>query len=208
MVCWCSRTFFLFFLPEVINSTPSTRDTSTRDTSTRPHKHVRTPRLTWLSFPYRLKEVHPLSWSLIRFRARIYRYSEALCYREELHNVERGQIYGSQALKRNGDSEIDYCRCICSLRFNQNTEENGVVSYLLPISGRYGDTTIFSGVRVHLKKLPLTTPSTLKNGFSNSNEILGNVETMKKSAGLAAQLKISIRAKHAPANPFATRKLP
>jgi len=44
--------------------------------------------------------------------------------------------------------------------------------------------------------------------FANSNEILGNVETMKKSAGLATQLKISIRAKHAPpANPFATRKL-
>ena len=49
--------------------------------------------------------------------------------------------------------------------FNQNTSstsENGVVSYLLPISGRYGNTTIFSGVRVHLKKLPLTTPSICK----------------------------------------------
>src|SRR5467141_716881 len=57
---------------------------------------------------------------------------------------------------------------ICSVPkmwFNQNTArnsstiENGVVSYLLPISGRYGNTIIFSGVRVHLKKLPLTTPS-------------------------------------------------
>ena len=36
---------------------------------------------------------------------------------------------------------------------NSSTSENGVVSYLLPISGRYGNTTIFSGVRVHLKKL-------------------------------------------------------
>ena len=45
--------------------------------------------------------------------------------------------------------------------------------------------------------------------FANSNEILSNVETMKKSAWLVTQLKISIRAKHAPpANPFATRKLP
>jgi hypothetical protein len=45
-----------------------------------------------------------------------------------------------------------------------------VVSYLLPISGRYGNTTIFSGVRVHLKKLPLTTPTVRIKKRSSSTD--------------------------------------
>jgi hypothetical protein len=48
-----------------------------------------------------------------------------------------------------------------------------VASYLLPILGRCGNTTIFSGVRVHLKKLPLTTPTITTALFeiSNSSEL-------------------------------------